>query len=590
MEVFLKIGVYFFTSLGLSFALTRLMIVAAQRFNWMYKPRPDRWCQREVALFGGFPIIVAFATTFFLMRSFPLEGYPLNSVRGILYGALVIFIGGFLDDIFDFKPLAKLFFQSVAIAIPIYYGFQFELFQNQPILGSVVFFGWIILVTNAFNLLDGADGVAAGVGISTLLSISFLNTLSGSYGLLQLLIPLLGAILGFWFFNMPNAKIFMGDCGSQFLGFLIASVGIIGTWKDGSNIAVSLLPIILIIAIPIFDVIYVSIIRGIEGRRLFKGATDHSFYAILKTYGLSPHRTMWLFTLVSFVIGMTASVVHFFTYNLLWPLFGYLVVLFLMFGLALHKKRLEEKKHARKPPNNSLPSPLYSIVPVVCDVIVELSSLYCVFVLLTPILPPSITNNIFYGQWALIVVCTKLAAKLIFRVYELYWMKFGLFDATRVCASSVVVLFISFIEITLILGPPPLVVFIVLLFDMILSTNAILVYRFSFKVFDGYLLSKSKTLVPVVLVAQENEEDFLISYVHNLGSQYQPIAILKFGLGKHYLKRMHNLPVFYEMEKLDQFVARHTKTYVHPKFLITQQKHPDSITSPNLPSEHIIFV
>jgi len=257
---------------------TPLTIKLANKKGWVVKPRADRWHQKTTALMGGIAIFAAYTLAIFV------SGIHANLM---LYGiSSIMFATGLIDDLWELKPVIKLLTQIGCSFVLIYYGFNF----GGGLLewaGIPLTFIWVIGITNAINLLDNMDGLAAGISAIVALITGTLASLNGDAYLAVSGFALAGASIGFLVFNFKPAKIFMGDSGSLFLGCTLAYQSIAVQYKMGSSSAVWVLFIpISIMAIPIMDTTLVTIKRLLAGRRVDQGGRDHTSHRLV-ALGLS---------------------------------------------------------------------------------------------------------------------------------------------------------------------------------------------------------------------------------------------------------------------------------------------------------------
>ena len=257
---------------------TPLVIKLAHKKGWVVKPRSDRWHQKTTALMGGIAIFGAYSVAIFT------SGLQINPM---LYGvSFIMFATGLVDDLWELKPVFKLLAQIACAFVLIYYGFNF----GGGLLdwaGIPLTFIWVIGITNAVNLLDNMDGLAAGISAIVALITATLASLNGSPYLAVSGFAIAGATIGFLFFNFKPAKIFMGDSGSLFLGFSLAYQSIAVQYKMGSSSAVWILLIpISLMAIPIMDTTLVTVKRLLAGRRIDQGGRDHTSHRLV-ALGLS---------------------------------------------------------------------------------------------------------------------------------------------------------------------------------------------------------------------------------------------------------------------------------------------------------------
>ncbi|MBW2285009.1 MAG: glycosyl transferase [Deltaproteobacteria bacterium] len=300
--------IVFCATLALSLVFTPLMRRAAVKCGQVSRPKDNRWHQRETALMGGVGIFMS-AMPLWLIAAFvldwPVYGHPYLPLAVCAAG---IFVLGLVDDIFNMDPQNKLAGQIVIASVLIFFGFRVGWTDSETI-NLVLSFFWIVGITNAFNLLDNMDGLAAGVAlISGAFLFLFLfmepETRTASAPVLLMLAAYCGAVSGFLVYNFNPASIFMGDAGSLFLGFMLACLTVAAdpgqAGQGGSSfhlLSVMAIPI-LILFIPILDTGFVSLMRKLFRRAVSHGGKDHSSHrmvaigfserkAVLVLYGFS---------------------------------------------------------------------------------------------------------------------------------------------------------------------------------------------------------------------------------------------------------------------------------------------------------------
>src|ERR1700684_1175150 len=287
----------FLVSIALSLALTRSVRNYANARGWVATPGLDRHVHTKsvprlggVAIFGSFMVVAGVAA--FLLK---LTGFaPALSTRtaiSIFAPALIIFLLGLYDDVRFVGPYWKFAIQGLA-ALILYTGgvgvHRLDLLSSGRTLGAIwglpLTVIWILLITNAFNLIDGLDGLAAGSAFFSTL-VLFVTSLFMPNGTVALLsIALSGVILGFLRYNFHPASIFLGDSGSMLIGFLLAAFALAGSQKAPTMIAVAI-PV-LSFGFPILDVTLAVSRRFLSGKPLFLGDRDHIHHKLLKL-GLS---------------------------------------------------------------------------------------------------------------------------------------------------------------------------------------------------------------------------------------------------------------------------------------------------------------
>jgi len=275
-------------SVGLTFLIQKL----AHRYGFVAKPKSDRWHKKTTAMMGGTAI---FLTTV-LVYVFALP-YTKESLV-IMAGSAILFLVGLIDDLLHIKPYQKLIGQFIGVAIVVGFGLVLP-WTDSEILNIGITAFWLVGITNAINLLDNMDGLAAGISAIAALSLAIGFGASGQTNELLLISVFVGALVGFLVFNFNPASIFMGDCGSMFVGFFLSSSVLLTQVGGRSRSVVSVLAVpALILIVPIFDTTFVTVLRKIWGRKASEGGRDHTSHrlvalglsernAVLMLYGLA---------------------------------------------------------------------------------------------------------------------------------------------------------------------------------------------------------------------------------------------------------------------------------------------------------------
>lgn len=298
----------FFSALALSLLFTPLIGKLAWKLEVIDKPGgPRKIHQRPTPLMGGLAIFLSFSLIMALNMDGLLAG-DLSSKHwlGVILGGLFLMIGGYLDDRYNLKPLKQLIFPLLAILSVIWGGVEIGKISN-PLgdylylsgLLSVIFVGlWLLGMMYTTKLLDGVDGLVSGVVFIGALII-FLFTLTTKYYQPDIALAASifgGAILGFWFFNFNPAKIFLGEGGSLFLGYLLGVLAII----SGGKIAIAL----LVMGIPVLDLLWTIIRRIWRGKNPFRFSDKKHLHHRLLALGLGPKRTVLIFYALSLIFGL----------------------------------------------------------------------------------------------------------------------------------------------------------------------------------------------------------------------------------------------------------------------------------------------
>ncbi len=293
-------------SAALSAVITPLVRKYAIKLQIVDIPKDNRRVHNKpIPLLGGMAIYISFMVTLFLKL-----GRLTNSEIGLILGSTVIVIGGFLDDKFNIKPWCKLLFQLAATLILIVYGIKIVLITN-PFSGLYQFVNlgimsipltliWVIGITNALNLIDGLDGLAAGIALISSITIFIIAVLNGRNEAAILTIILAGATAGFLPYNFNPASIFMGDTGAQLLGFLLAAISIEGAVKSAA--AFSIAVPILALGIPIYDTLFAMVRRKINGKPIMQADRGHLHHRLLDM-GLTQKQVVMIMYIISAVLG-----------------------------------------------------------------------------------------------------------------------------------------------------------------------------------------------------------------------------------------------------------------------------------------------
>ncbi|MFQ6098636.1 MAG: glycosyltransferase family 4 protein [Armatimonadota bacterium] len=244
---------------------------------------------------GGLAIVVAFWVGFVIAASFGyawLRYAPDAKVYGVLFGGTVIALMGLIDDLRGLSATLRLAIQVIVAAIVVMlFGIRIEVMTRFFNGGDYIYLrwvgipltvAWIVLLTNAFNWIDGLDGLAAGIAALTSVTLLLMSTQAqGAAGSALVSIfgaALAGACIGFLYYNMAPARIFMSDSGAMFIGFVLACMGVIGAYKKAT---LGILAPMLLFGVPIYDVITTIWLRWRQGRRLTEADRGHIHHRLL---------------------------------------------------------------------------------------------------------------------------------------------------------------------------------------------------------------------------------------------------------------------------------------------------------------------
>ena len=431
----------FGTAFAASVVCTLLVRHVARRTRFVAKPRSDRWHTKATALLGGVGIYAAFLLTFLAMRPGSLSG------EGVLIAcATGMFLLGLVDDVVHLKPYAKLIGQIVFAAALSRYGLRLHWF-DAPVLDQAITIFWLVGLTNALNLLDNLDGAAAGVATIASGFLIYFCAASGNTPLAILMATFCGAVAGFLVFNAHPASIFMGDCGSLFIGFFLAGVTMVNneTGVDGpvgrNVVAVLFVPVLLLL-IPILDTTLVTISRKLHGRPVSQGGRDHASHRLV-ALGMSDRGaalTLWGLAAASGFVAVSVR-------TLSWFISIYVIVLFglalLFFAIFLGRVKVYEAVESESESRGRALLPTLAnfahkrrIFEVVNDVVLIVLCYYGSFLLrFDGELPEPFLNKLVRGMP--IVIAVQLIAFLAFGLYRGMWRYTSMSDLPRIMLAVV---------------------------------------------------------------------------------------------------------------------------------------------------------
>ncbi len=411
----------------LALILTPLVRLLARRIGMVAKPKTDRWHKKPTAMLGGVAIWLSVVISYFAFV--PRTPYGLV----VMAASTFLFLVGLVDDFLHTKPYQKLIGQVMGSAFVIYYGLSLPWTSYSALNVGITIF-WLIGITNAVNLLDNMDGLATGIAViaSGFLALSFLST--GQITEALMLMTFAGALLGFLVYNSNPASIFMGDSGSMFIGFFLASSALVNVSGGRSR---SLLPVlavpILVLFIPIFDTTFVTILRKFSGRAASQGGRDHTSHRLV-ALGMSERHAVWMLYGFAALSGLLALLVQQVKIDVsLAAIAGFTILLTLIGVYLAGVKVYDETEEVLALRDNSPYAFLVDlsykrrIFEVLLDVVLILLSYWCAYAVKFGALSGS-------GAWTLflrtlpVLVFVKMAAFLVMGVYRGIWRYTSLDD------------------------------------------------------------------------------------------------------------------------------------------------------------------
>ncbi|HXI62776.1 MAG TPA: hypothetical protein VNF70_08690, partial [Pyrinomonadaceae bacterium] len=428
-------------SLALAAVLTPVVRRLARRWGFVAKPKTDRWHKRPTAMMGGVAIWLAVITTYLTL-------VPHTSAGWVVAGAAsFLFLVGLIDDWLHIKPYQKLIGQVIGAAIVVNYGLVLPWTRSLP-ANMVITIFWLIGITNAINLLDNMDGLATGIAAiaSGFLTLNFIA--AGQTTEALMLGAFAAALIGFLIYNSNPASIFMGDGGSMFIGFFLASSSLINLAGGRSRAFVPVLAVpILVLFIPIFDTTFVTILRKLSGRAASQGGRDHTSHRLV-ALGLSEKRAVLMLYGLAALSGLLAVTVRELKPDVSIALLAIFTLGLTLLGVYLAGvKGYDEDEEVRAEHDNLLFAFLIDfsykrrIFEVLLDVILIVLAYWSAYALQFGPFSDSPAWKLFLRTLPVLVV-VRLAAFLAFGVYRGIWRYTSMDDllafAKAVAAGSIV--------------------------------------------------------------------------------------------------------------------------------------------------------
>ena len=324
-----RVGLAMLCAAAISLALTPLVKVLAKKVGAMDVPKDDRRMHHTpIPRMGGLAIFLGFLVSVLIFQTVKYIGAGIENIaldeqkqmqnqvqgqmQGILLGAVIIVVLGVVDDIMALPALPKFLVQIVAAVIVVVYGCRIERFMGWTLpvwLSYPISVIWIVAITNAVNFIDGLDGLAAGVSAisaGTMLIVALLLVPADASSVCAIMLAaLVGACIGFIPYNFNPATIFMGDTGSTFLGFMLASISIFGLFKTYAVISFAV-PFLLL-GLPIFDICFAVIRRVAHGQSPMHADRGHVHHRLIDM-GFSQKQAVAISYLLSAILGLSAVV------------------------------------------------------------------------------------------------------------------------------------------------------------------------------------------------------------------------------------------------------------------------------------------
>ena len=312
---------------GLSLVLTLFMGRLARRLNILDHPAGRKSHDKATPLLGGAAIFVAFNGVLLghlailaLVRPFGPDWVQINllnvlgedggvKLAGILLGGALIFALGIVDDLHVLSPWLKLLGQIGVALVLAFFGIRIRAFVfTDPFSSTMVTLFWVVLMINSMNLLDNMDGLSGGVSIIAAATFFLCIQPYTTYFMVRILLVIFaGAVGGFLFFNLPPARIFMGDSGAMFNGYFLATVAIVGTFHlEGFSSRIAIVAPLMALSVPLFDTLSVIYIRWKNGDSIMLGDKRHFSHRLVEV-GMRPSMAVYFIYMVAALVGLNGA-------------------------------------------------------------------------------------------------------------------------------------------------------------------------------------------------------------------------------------------------------------------------------------------
>lgn len=558
----------FVISFLLCVALTPLVRWIAVKKGWIAVPSTERWHQKPTARSGGIAIYASIAIPLLITTKFSdllinfveaSDPFHLKSVDAVIWiGMTFVFFLGLIDDFQRLKPQTKLLGQIIVASFVAFLGFRLRWFESLTI-DTMVTIIWIVGITNAFNLIDNMDGLCAGIGLIAAISFAILFGLNRPESF-QICVLLSGALSAFLIYNFKPASIFMGDCGSMVIGFVMAMTGLhYSETIPTPSFFAKAVPVIILI-VPILDTTLVSIIRILSGRKASTGGKDHTSHRLVLV-GLSEIGSvsfLYMVGIISGVAGVFVSMSDSLTSPAVMIPLGLSLMLM---GIYLAQIRVYPEKEFSLLRDHSYTPILLEltykrqIILVALDFCLVAFSYYLSYRIRFGVEEFIFYFRVFLHSLPIIIIC-KLTAFYAAGIYRGFWTFISTNDVLTYLKATIIGSILSISTATYIYrfeyfskG--------VFLIDWLLTTGLLLGTRGSFRMFQESMKRKSLSGDTVLIYgAGRGGELLLREILNNEQLHYKPIGFidddpLKVG------KNLQGFPILGTYKDIDSLLSKY---------------------------------
>ena len=543
-----------FSAFLVAAAMMPVAKAVALRFGIVARPSSDRPHAKPTALLGGLAVMAGFVAAIGFVGI--LSGMPYHSLPWLAAFAVAMCLVGLLDDIVDLRPRNKLLLELAAICILGGWGPQLDFFPYQPLNVALTIF-WLITATNAFNLIDGVDGLAAGVGIVAALGIATVAGLHQHEGTMVVGVALAGALSGFMVFNLPPASIFMGDEGALAVGLVLGVLSIQASHYGEGSLPARLAMPLLALMVPLLDTVTVTVTRLATGNPISRRGLDHSHHRLTRL-GMSSWRAAAALIGLQAIAGGCAialSVVPGHEAVLLIP---FIALFFALVALFLMDRSFDAEAPGQIEGLPAIARVILSfgykrrLVELILDVALVAAAYFGAMMLRFDFdLSIVQVDNMLVGlPWVVLLGC---GAFLVAGVYRGIWRYTGLAEGVRFVLAAMIAglavrLASAFLPITI--SRATAVLFVLLLFNFLIAT------RWSFHVFQRIGRFLSRPARRLVIVGADARGAAAVQHLHStVGASAELLGLVDDDGFKHG-KLFHGYPVLGSLDDLGEIMAR----------------------------------
>ncbi len=561
----------FALALAAAALLTPAVIVLARRRGWVVEPREDRWHRKPTAVYGGVAIYLAFVAAYLVLGPWDQQGLIVACC------ASAMFLVGLIDDIFDLKPQVKFLAQLLVAIAAVALGLSFKLLP-WPWLNVPLTLLWLVGVTNAVNILDNMDGLSSGVALVAGVMLAAISFSRGGPEMGLIAAALAGSAGGFLIYNFNPAKIFMGDCGSLFLGFTLAACTIMGS-GGASPLTLSLLVPVGVLVVPLFDTSLVTFQRTTHGRSIAQGGRDHSSHRLV-FLGLSERKAVLLLLLISLAGGLGALLLQYVSALVAVVILALAVVLFVFFGVFLGGVKVYDATAA---PAARWQSPLLArvmlhkkqLLQILADLLLLSAAYSSAWLLrfegeLSPEQMGLMTSSL---PWVLVA---KVVALWLFGVYRGEWRYVSVHAMLQLGKALVLGSLLAALAIALIYGFEGFSQ-TAMVIDFLLAFVLLAGCRFLIRAFTESVAQKKGTPV-IIMGAGDGGEMLLRELRNNPALPYVAVGFVDDDPAKKGLV-IHGVPVLGSRQDLPALIAQHSVEQVFISILSHPQEGFDDVAA-----------